>query len=182
MLSIETQTQSMAEKSVAPSITQIDDDKPQDRETSFLTVYSDSDALVQADEVDPIAEADVYIAYGRDEQAEEVMMDGIVRMPDRVDIKQKLLTLYHKNNNKEGFERIAEELYAQKGLLTSEIWQQVSLMGKDISPENPLFDVSTADLLGCEVVMPTDMAAADSALHEEPIVDESAGDDVSMST
>ena len=162
MLSIETQTQSLADRSVAPTITQIDDDKSQDRETSFLTVYSDSDALVQADEVDPIAEADVYIAYGRDEQAEEVMMDGIVRMPDRVDIKQKLLTLYHKNSNKEGFERIAEELYAQKDLLTSEIWQQVSLMGKDISPENPLFDMSTADMLDSEVITPADLTEASS--------------------
>ena len=182
MLSIETQTQSMAEKSVTPSITQRDDEKPQDRETSFLTVYSDSDALVQADEVDPIAEADVYIAYGRDEQAEEVMMDGIVRMPDRVDIKQKLLTLYHKNTNTEGFERIAEELYAQKDLLTSEIWQQVSLMGKDISPENPLFDVSTADLLGSEVITPTDMADTDSELNDVPaVVKDPTGDDVSDS-
>ena len=54
-----------------------------DKETSFLTVYSDSDAVVQADEVDPVAEADVYIAYGRDEQAEEVLLDGVTSHPDR---------------------------------------------------------------------------------------------------
>ena len=42
-------------------------------ESSFLTVYSESKGVVHADEIDPVAEADVYIAYGRDEQAEDVL-------------------------------------------------------------------------------------------------------------
>ena len=146
MLSIETQSQSVT-KSSTPSSDEEGEAKAGDRETSFLTVYSDSDAVVQADEVDPIAEADVYIAYGRDEQAEEVLLDGIASKPGRVDIKQKLLGLYHKNNNVEGFERIAEELYSQKSSLTSDLWQEVSLMGMDIAPNNPLFAVSVAELL-----------------------------------
>lgn len=117
-----------------------------DKETSFLTVYSDSDAVVQADEVDPVAEADVYIAYGRDEQAEEVLLDGVVSHPDRIDIKQKLLSLYHKRQNAEGFERIAEELYSQRAALTGDVWQQVCEMGKEVAPNNPLFDLSGDDL------------------------------------
>ncbi len=121
-------------------------DEPIDKETSFLTVYSDSDAVVQADEVDPIAEADVYIAYGRDEQAEEVLLDGVVNYPDRVDVKHKLLGLYHKNENKEGFERVAEELYAQRDSVSNEAWQEISDMGKDLLPDNPLFALSGADL------------------------------------
>jgi len=117
-----------------------------DKETSFLTVYSDSDAVVQADEVDPVAEADVYIAYGRDEQAEEVLLDGVVSHPDRIDIKQKLLSLYHKRQNTEGFERIAEELYSQRAALTGDIWAQVCEMGKEVAPSNPLFELSGDDL------------------------------------
>jgi pilus assembly protein FimV len=117
-----------------------------DKETSFLTVYSDSDAVVQADEVDPVAEADVYIAYGRDEQAEEVLLDGVVSHPERIDIKQKLLSLYHKRENVEGFELIAEELYSQRSTLTADIWQQVCEMGKEVAPSNPLFDLSGDDL------------------------------------
>ncbi len=143
MLSIETHSQSIDDAILARKAAE----KSTDRETSFLTVYSDSDAVVHASEVDPIAEADVYIAYGRDEQAEEVLLDGVASKPWRVDIKQKLLGLYHKNNNVEGFERIAEELYSQKKQLTSQIWETVSLMGKDIAPDNPLFDVSSAELL-----------------------------------
>ena len=116
-----------------------------DKETSFLTVYSDSDAVVQADEVDPIAEADVYIAYGRDEQAEEVLIDGIASHPDRVDVKSKLIGLYYKNKNVEGFERIAEELYAQRESMAGNEWQEISDMGKELVPENPLFSLSGMD-------------------------------------
>lgn len=155
MLSIESHSQSESTSTTQSVTTErevtaaADEDKSKtaDRETSFLTVYSDSDAVVQADEVDPVAEADVYIAYGRDEQAEEVLLDGIASKPGRVDIKQKLLSLYHKNNNVEGFERISEELYSQKNFLTRDVWQEVSLMGKDIAPENPLFDVTASELL-----------------------------------
>ena len=122
-----------------------------DKETSFLTVYSDSDAVVQADEVDPVAEADVYIAYGRDEQAEEVLLDGVASHPERADIKHKLLTLYHKSSNVEGYERIAEELYSS-GAAGSEMWQEVVQMGQEVSPSNPLFNLS-----GTDIVMAEDM-------------------------
>ena len=137
-----------------------------DKETSFLTVYSDSDAVVQADEVDPVAEADVYIAYGRDEQAEEVLRDGVANQPDRADIKFKLLTLYHKSTNTEGFERIAEELYSS-GNANSEMWKEVVEMGQEISPSNPLFSLSVTDI---EV---SDDTSADKSNDSEPVADES---------
>lgn len=154
MLSIESYSQSIDNASLATKVT----DKTPDRESSFLTVYNDNDAADESSEVDPIAEADVYIAYGRDEQAEEVLIDGVASKPWRVDIKQKLLGLYHKNNNVEGFERIAEELYSQKKQLTNKVWEAVSLMGKDIAPDNPLFDVSSAALLA-DALPGTDLAS-----------------------
>lgn len=166
MMSIESSSIA-AEKEVSVPETVEDKAKGKERETSFLTVYSDSDAVVQADEVDPVAEADVYIAYGRDEQAEEVLLDGIASNPARVDIKQKLLTLYHKNNNVEGFERIAEELYSQKNFLTRNVWQEVSLMGKDLSPENPLFDVSSAELLASSESADDGMVTSGDSLDRE---------------
>lgn len=144
-----------------------------DKETSFLTVYSDSDAVVQADEVDPVAEADVYIAYGRDEQAEEVLLDGIANHPDRVDIKQKILGLYQKTKNTEGFERVAEELYSQRELLTAAIWDDVSAMGRELSPDNPLFSLSVDDLsTAANSTMTVD---ADDSAANAPV---SADDDV----
>jgi len=161
MLSIESNSQNTdeadasvsASQSMSASVTHsVAGEGGHDKETSFLTVYSDSDAVVQADEVDPIAEADVYIAYGRDEQAEEVLLGGISSHPERVDIKHKLLGLYHKNSNVEGFERIAEDVYSQRESLSPDVWQDICKMGKEVTPNNPLFDLSADDIEAADQV------------------------------
>lgn len=174
MLSIESNSQSIntsqsshsQSASISTSVASVAETVP-DKETSFLTVYSDSDAVVQADEVDPVAEADVYIAYGRDEQAEEVLLDGIAGKPDRIDIKHKLLSLYHKTENSEGFERVAEELYSQREVLTPEVWEEVSKMGKDVAPDNPLFDLSVGDLSAAASSMAVDTDQAVDTVASE---------------
>ena len=109
------------------------------RESSFLTVYSDSEVVVHADEVDPIAEADVYLAYGRDQQAEEVLIDGMSKFPDRDDIKLKLLTIYRKRKDVSAFETLAEELYPTDSAASKDTWELVARMGRKLSPDNPLF-------------------------------------------
>src|SRR5205823_22765 len=38
---------------------------------------------IDTDEVDPIAEAEVYLAYGRDAQAEEILKDALKKDPQR---------------------------------------------------------------------------------------------------
>jgi len=169
MLSIESNSQSIDDgiatasasasmsASVTHSVAKGESEAEGDKETSFLTVYSDSDAVVQADEVDPIAEADVYIAYGRDEQAEEVLLDGVTSHPER------LLGLYHKNKNSEGFERVAEELYSQRDSLNTEIWQDICRMGKEVVPGNPLFELSAEDLVAAEQVVAPDESTPEEA-------------------
>lgn len=112
----------------------------QTKETSFLTVYSDSDAVVQADEVDPVAEADVYIAYGRFEQAEEVLKAGIDAEPERFDVKSKLMSMYQRTNKQDPFTRMAEDMFANRTSLTSEQWAEVCEMGKSLDPNNPLYE------------------------------------------
>ena len=157
-----------------------------DKETSFLTVYSDSDAVVQADEVDPIAEADVYIAYGRDEQAEEVLLDGISANPDRLDVKQKLLGLYFKNKNTEGFERISEELFAQKDSIGGDQWQEISDMGKELLPDNPLFSMTASEFDAVETspqveeTMAADASADMAAVETEDDLIESVDNESEM--
>ena len=177
--------------SVADSIDESEENETStattEKETSFLTVYSDSDAVVQADEVDPIAEADVYIAYGRDEQAEEVLMDGITANPNRIDVKKKLLGLYFKTKNTEGFERISEELFAQKESMSGDEWQEISVMGKELLPDNPLFTLSGSEFDAVD----TPSSVEDTSTEEETqsvdnesemlvfdTVDESSMDDV----
>jgi pilus assembly protein FimV len=49
---------------------------------------------IDAGDVDPVAEADVYIAYGRETQAEEILIEALKNNPTRVDVRQKLLEVY----------------------------------------------------------------------------------------
>lgn len=58
-----------------------------------------------SEEEDPLAEADVYLAYGRLDQAVQVLENGIERVPARQDIRLKLLGIYADSGNEEAFAR-----------------------------------------------------------------------------
>ncbi len=109
-------------------------------DTSFLSDFSQGGmGNIHTDEVDPIAEAEVYLAYGRDETAEEILKDAIVKNPERHELKQKLLEIYHQRNDVAAFETLAEELYAALGGRGGKIWERVEDMGRKLNPDNPMF-------------------------------------------
>jgi pilus assembly protein FimV len=89
-------------------------------------------------DVDPVAEADVYLAYGRDLQAEEILKEAMRGNPDRLAIRTKLLEVYAKRRDTKGFEQLATQLYS----LTNgdgEDWLKAQELGQQIDPENPLY-------------------------------------------
>ena len=108
-------------------------------ETSFLSDFVPGMGNMQADEVDPLAEAEVYMAYGRDEQAEEVLKEAASKTPDRHELKLKLLEIYQSRKDVSSFETLAEELYPADGNIPMAVWGKVAEMGKIVNPENPLF-------------------------------------------
>ncbi len=109
-------------------------------DTSFLSDFSQGGmGNIHTDEVDPIAEAEVYLAYGRDEQAEEILKEAVVKDPQRQELKQKLLEIYLQRSDIVAFETLAEELYAQIGGTGGRVWEKVEEMGRKISPSNPMF-------------------------------------------
>jgi pilus assembly protein FimV len=108
-------------------------------ETSFLSDFVPGMGNMQADEVDPLAEAEVYMAYGRDEQAEEVLKEAASKNPDRHELKLKLLEIYQTRKDISSFETLAEELYPADGNIPMAVWVKVAEMGKIVNPENPLF-------------------------------------------
>ena len=108
-------------------------------QTSFMTeMGAPGMGAMQADEVDPIAEAEVYMAYGRDQQAMEVLQDAIRRDPGRNELKIKLLEVYQKRKDVRAFEALAEELYSIIGKDPAK-WGRVTEMGCRVSPKHPLF-------------------------------------------
>ena len=100
-------------------------------------VYSPSQ-LDAAGDVDPVAEADVYLAYGRDLQAEEILKEAMRSTPTRVAIHNKLLEIYAKRRDAKGFEVVATEAY---GLTQGEgaEWEHACGLGKELDPTNPLY-------------------------------------------
>jgi len=93
---------------------------------------------IDTDEVDPIAEAEVYLAYGRDAQAEEILKDALKKDPQRQEIYLKLLEIHAQHNKPSAFETVASELYS----VTSgqgEVWQKAVALGRQLDPNNPMF-------------------------------------------
>ena len=105
--------------------------------TGSSLVYSPSQ-LDAAGDVDPVAEADVYLAYGRDLQAEEILKEAMRTNPGRVAIHAKLAEIYAKRRDAKAFEVVAMEAY---NLTRGEgpEWAYMIEMGRDLDPANPLY-------------------------------------------
>lgn len=108
--------------------------------SSLQTDFSQSSlSAIDADEgVDPVAEADVYIAYGRDAQAEEILLEALKSEPTRHAIHLKLLEIYAARKNTKQFESLASELYSKTGGVGGD-WETAAAMGRKLDPENPLY-------------------------------------------
>lgn len=104
----------------------------------FNSNFAPSASQLDANEVDPVAEADVYIAYGRDSQAEEILKEALRTQPDRHAVRVKLLEIYFGRKDAKTFERLASELY---GMTSGEgdDWAQAASMGIVLEPGNPLY-------------------------------------------
>ena len=109
-------------------------------DTSFLTDFSQAGlGTIDTHDVDPIAEAEVYMAYGRDAQAEEILKEALLKNPDRQEIRMKLLEIYAARRNTTAFESVAGELYAAVGNKSNSLWDKAAEMGRSIDPTNPLY-------------------------------------------
>jgi pilus assembly protein FimV len=91
-----------------------------------------------AEEVDPIAEADVYMAYGRDSQAEEILKEALQKDPNRLPVHAKLLEIYAKRRDTQAFEQTALKLKNVTNGAGPE-WEKAVALGHSIDPHNGLY-------------------------------------------
>jgi pilus assembly protein FimV len=104
----------------------------------FNSNFAPSASQLDTNEVDPVAEADVYIAYGRDAQAEEILKEALRVHPERHPVRLKLLEIYAGRKDARSFETQASELYSMtKGV--GDEWAQAAALGASIDPDNPLY-------------------------------------------
>ncbi|WP_080895172.1 type IV pilus assembly protein FimV, partial [Ralstonia solanacearum] len=130
-------------------------------------------------DVDPIAEADVYIAYGRDVQAEEILRETLVQQPERMAIRFKLLDIYANRQDAQGFQSVAEDLLTRVGAASPE-WAEAAALGRTIDPDNPLYLTVQGDApppppppqaqaqAAPEPIAPVPQPQADTAAAEAP--------------
>jgi pilus assembly protein FimV len=117
----------------APTVSQ-DADAEQ---SVFIPGYADTAASPGAGD-DPVAEADVYIAYGRDGQAEQILKDALQKQPERHAVRLKLLSIYASRKDRGSFEQLARELHGMTGGQGEE-WSHAAALGAVIDPSNGLY-------------------------------------------
>ena len=129
---------------------------------------------IDTDEVDPVAEADVYMAYGRDTQAEEILLEALQKDPQRTAIHAKLLEIYANRRSLKQFETLASELYAQTAGIGPD-WEKVAALGMGLDPNNPLYSSSRGSEAGDATMVAAPAAAlglAAAVADELPLIAE----------
>ena len=123
-----------------------------------------SPSQLDAGDVDPLAEADVYLAYGRDLQAEEILKEALRTDPGRLVLHQKLAEIYAKRHDRKAFEATAQTL---RGLTQGQgpEWQRLADQGRILDPENALYQQG-----GSPAQAPAPKSQADSAIQQSAAV------------
>ncbi|MBU1531500.1 MAG: LysM peptidoglycan-binding domain-containing protein [Gammaproteobacteria bacterium] len=146
-------------------------------DTSFLTDFSQAGlGTIDTHDVDPIAEAEVYMAYGRDAQAEEILKEAISKNPDRHEIRVKLLEIYAAQRNTSAFESVAGELFAALGGNASPLWDKACEMGRAIDPTNPLYGGEQSSAAPAATVAATDAVAGGAVTFVDEFASEPAAE------
>ncbi len=151
-------------------------------ESSFLSEFtpSDFDAFdAEQSEVDPIAEADVYLAYGRYQQAEELMRQAIKEHPERKECKLKLLEIFYASENKAAFAEYLSEL-EQSGIKDEdpEFWAKAVEMQKELGLESSASDLTATESQKNENESNQDKSPAD--VDANNLIDEAELDNISL--
>ena len=124
---------------------------------------------IDTDEVDPVAEADVYMAYGRDAQAEEILLEAKQKDPRRLAIHLKLLEIYSGRKDVKQFETIATDLYGETGGVGSD-WDKAAAMGRVLDPGNPIFRGGSVAAAGNAATVAAAVNVPSPAPFEQPAV------------
>ena len=107
----------------------------------FHSHFVPSVSQLDINEVDAVAEADAYIAYGRDKQAEEILLDALRTHPQRHALRVKLLEIHAGRQDKKKFAALAKELQIMSKGVGAE-WEQAMRIGRILDPDNALYSAA----------------------------------------
>ena len=139
-----------AEATVSPGDTVVPElDDTADQFTRTL------EATAEQLQSDPLEEVNVYLAYERFDQAEELVKQVIAQYPNEHKYKLRLLEIYYSANNKQAYEDHARELLDAVGD-HHPLWENAVAMWTEMSPSRALFAAPGA----AEAAAPADAAAS----------------------
>jgi pilus assembly protein FimV len=142
-----------------------------------------TEAAINLDQGDPLAEADFHMAYGLYDQAADLIRIAINREPGRRDLKLKLLEVFFVWGNKEQFLAAARELAASRAEAAPGEWEKIVIMGKQLAPEDPLFaggGTTGATAGGVDLDLEGGQSRVDFDLLGEPVPGVHGGGDVDL--
>ncbi|MFT5259690.1 MAG: pilus assembly protein FimV [Gammaproteobacteria bacterium] len=144
-----------------------------DMESEAMTQQS---TIGQVTDVDPLTEAEVYLAYDRKEQAIKVLKDAYADNPKEQEIAIKLLSLHEESDDQEAFGRVLETAYANKDEnADGDQWLKIKTMGKAFSPTHPLF---LDNDFHSSIPVLRDEIESDDDIEEEAIDEANADDEL----
>ena len=130
---------------------------PSEQEPSQFSSTS-AGMAVQHETVDPVVEADTFLAFGRDAQAEEILLEALNTDPERRAIHLKLLDIYAARKNVSQFEMVARKLHALTSGTGAE-WEKAAVMGAALDPGNSLYGATPPEVQAAAPAAAVDMDA-----------------------
>jgi len=96
-----------------------------------------SEAALDLDQADPLAEADFHMAYGLYDQAVDLVRMALQREPQRNDLKLKLAEIHFVAGDTNQFLTVARDL--KRSLGSGADWDRIVIMGRQLAPDEPMF-------------------------------------------
>ncbi|MFP6781591.1 MAG: FimV/HubP family polar landmark protein, partial [Gammaproteobacteria bacterium] len=110
-----------------------------DQQQQTLEASAEELAGMEESVDDPLEEVNVYLAYERFDQAEELVRNVISEHPEDHNYKLRLLEVFYSSNNKSAYEDEARVLHEAVGE-SDPLWESAVAMWAEMSPERALFE------------------------------------------
>ena len=133
---------------------------------------------IEADEIDPLAEADVYMAYGRVTQAVDVLKEASTRDPERYELNAKLLEIYGQEGDEQSFDALVSELNLTEHDANQILWSKVVALRLKMHEDSPLESSDIEENNATSASPPHSEGSSDWELPLQQATDEEEGGSV----
>ncbi len=147
-------------------------------DTGDFTAIQAEEAAPHPDDVDPISEADLFLNFGRDEQAEEVLKDALLHSPGNHQVHLKLLGIYANRQDADAFAKVADLLEKTGDV---DAIRQAEVLARKMQPVKASIEDAASATTLIAAVNPDaepDMASDEASIAQDLSDSEAAGEEL----